>query len=145
MMDAITIRKAVQSDDADIAELMDQLGYPSQSSAVGHRLTRLLTVSSEQVLAAEHKGHVIGVVSCHLTPLLHEDGLAGRITSLVVSERHRGHGIGARLVAEAEAWLWSQGCGRIEITSGAHRVGAHGFYDSLGYTCNGKRFMKRRQ
>lgn len=142
MKDEMTIRLAEQSDEASIAKLLGRLGYPSELQEVRARITRLSALSSERVLVAEHEGDVVGVVSIHLAPMLHASGSVGWITALVVSEDHRGLGIGTRLMQEAEAWAWSQDCVKTEVTSGDHRADAHRFYESQGYHCDTRRFLK---
>ena len=141
-MKDVTIRLAEQSDVAGLAELMGQLGYPSAPEEVGDRIARLSASPSDRVLVAEHEGNVVGVVSIHVIPMLHAAGNAGKVTVFVVSENHRGQGIGTRLMQEAEAWAWSQGCVKAEIVSADQRSDAHRFYKSLGYRCDERRFLK---
>jgi GNAT superfamily N-acetyltransferase len=77
-------------------------------------------------------------------PLLRVEGALGRITALVVSSRFKRHGIGRRLLAEAEGFAWSCGCTRIEITNGEHRTDAHAFYEAIGYKQDSRRFVKNK-
>lgn len=140
----ITVRVAQPADSGGIAELMGQLGYPATLSEVEDRLTRLSSLDSERVIVAEQDGRIVGIVGVHLTPLLHESGNLGRIIALVVEAGHRGHGIGRRLVSEAESWAWNHSCSRMEVTSGDHRSDAHRFYEACGYRCDERRFLKRR-
>jgi GNAT superfamily N-acetyltransferase len=72
------------------------------------------------------------------------DGFLGRVTSLVVTERERGRGIGRRLLAAVEEYAWSNGCLRIEITSGDHRPETHRFYERVGYQLDCRRFIRFR-
>ena len=65
--------------------------------------------------------------------VLHRPRSVGRITSLVVDTSQRGTGIGRALVAAAEETLASTGCGLQKITSNMRLVGAHEFYEYLGY------------
>jgi len=144
MTNDVIVRLAGQSDDADIADLMGQLGYPSEPEDVRERLARLSALPSERVLVAEIASSVVGVVSIHLIPMLHAPGNAGRITALVVSEKHRGQGVGTRLMYEAEAWAWARGCVKTEVVSADHRADSHRFYESLAYQCDERRFLKQR-
>ena len=145
MDENIIVRVASVRDSPGIAELMAQLGYPACASDVKDRVTRLSALDSERVIVAERNGWVVGVVGVHLTPLLHSSGNLGRITALVVASECRGHGIGRRLVLEAESWAWSHDCSRMEVTSGDHRVDAHRFYKSCGYRCDERRFLKKKE
>jgi GNAT superfamily N-acetyltransferase len=62
----------------------------------------------------------------------------------VVDSQFKGRGIRKRLVAEAEEFAWENGCARIEIASGEHRVDAHAFYEAVGYKPDSRRFIKHR-
>ena len=64
---------------------------------------------------------------------------------MVVAEAARSGGVGAALVAEAEARLKADGCGLIEITSNAKRLRAHAFYERLGYERTSIRLAKQVQ
>lgn len=146
MIEKITIRKAIQSDSADIAKLMDNLGShipPSRSvTFVQDRLSQFSTGNSDCIFVAECEGQVIGLLGFHITPLLHMDGYSGRITALIIDEKYRGQGIGTRLIRRAEHWAWSHNCVQIEVTSGDHHAPAHDFYKSQGYRSDDRRFVK---
>ena len=117
-------------------------GYPAAAADVRRRVARLSALDSERVIVAERSGRVVGVAAVHLAPLLHTSGDLGRITALVVAQELRGQGIGRRLVLEAESWVRSRGCSRMEVTSGDHRPDAHRFYEACGYRCDERRFLK---
>lgn len=138
----VTVRVAESKDSARVAELMEQLGYPVQPEIIQARLSSSAGQPGDRVFVAEDHGKVVGVLSFHITPLLHEVNNAGRITALVVDREYRGRGIGTLLVREAEAWAWSQGCSKIEVPSGDRRPPAHRFYESRGYRCDERRFLK---
>jgi GNAT superfamily N-acetyltransferase len=110
--------------------------------AVRDKVTRLANQPADRIYVAEIEGDVVGVLSFHITPLLHAEGNSGRITAMVVASEYRHQGIGTLLVQEAEAWAWSQGCSMIEVTSGDQRPRAHRFYESRGYKCDERRFLK---
>ena len=65
------------------------------------------------------------------------------LSVLVVSAQARRRGIGRSLVNEAEQWARASGAGRVVIASGLARADAHGFYESLGYQHNARRYSKR--
>jgi GNAT superfamily N-acetyltransferase len=79
-----------------------------------------------------------------LIPLMHADGYLGRVTSLVVAESNRRQGLGRLLLSTAEEYAWSNGCSRMEITSGDHRPDTHAFYEHLGYQVDCRRFIRNR-
>lgn len=60
------------------------------------------------------------------------------VFALFVHPQFEGHGIGARLLAEAEAWLFGQGCDEIWLDTGATpEIRAHGFYLRQGWRVKG--------
>jgi aminoglycoside 3-N-acetyltransferase len=59
-------------------------------------------------------------------------GISGEIVSLVVSEQHRGSGIGRGLVEFAESWL-TQRVVKIRVRANSLRSEAHEFYIRRGY------------
>lgn len=136
------IRKIRHSDFKAIAELLDQLGYPATLVAF-HRRLKNLDSRHDLILVAVENRRVVGFVSLHLIPMLHEDGLLVRVTALVVDELFRDKGIGGKLVRAAEACARKKGAVKSEITSREGRQGAHRFYKRLGYQEYRKRFLKR--
>ncbi|WBO24208.1 GNAT family acetyltransferase [Sphingomonas abietis] len=61
------------------------------------------------------------------------DGHRGWLYSLAVAESARGEGIGAALVAAAEAYLRAQGAPAIRLMVRADNASVAGFYESVGY------------
>jgi GNAT superfamily N-acetyltransferase len=143
-MEAAAIRSAKVEDSPQIAALLGQLGYPSESEIVGKKISLLSSGGADRIWVAEFKGKVVGLLGFHLTPLLHVSGSLGRITALVVDEKFRGKAIGRQLVEAAERWAWERDCTRIEVTSADQRARAHQFYQELGYALEAKRFTKRK-
>jgi len=123
-----------------VALLLAELGYPTKNTEVIERLKEI-AANGDRLLEAVDNSNVVGIVLLHCTPFLHRRP-DGRISTLVVFESDRGRGIGALLVAAAENVFRQWGCGRIEVTSGAHRTAAHRFYERAGYVEKPKRFIK---
>ena len=138
----VFIREANETDSAVLAMLIAERGfdYPTEISFVRERLAELLR-AGDCILVAIHGTQVIGMALLHRTYFLHRHP-DGRISSLVVSESFRGNGIGKLLLTEAEQVFRKWGCGRIEVTSGEKRQGAHKFYLREGFTEQPKRFVK---
>jgi predicted N-acetyltransferase YhbS len=135
------IRPATPDDAEAITSLLVELGYPSSTADVDARLRSMLA-ASETVLVAARNGAPVGVITIHVTPVLHRPTPVGRITALVVTERARGQGVGQALVAAAESMVVGRGCGLIEVTSNQQRIEAHAFYERLGYERTSHRFKK---
>lgn len=134
------VRDARPADAGAIAALIVALGYDVNETDVRKRLAALKR-GGEPVLVAVRE-RLVGVLSWHVTPVLHRPRPVGRITMLVVDEKARGGGIGALLVAAAEARLEARGCGLVEVTSNRKRQRAHAFYERLGYERTSYRFGK---
>lgn len=138
----LSIRRAEEKDSSRISELLKELGYPIDNESIREKIITFSKKETEFILVAERENNVEGVLSFHMIPMFHALGNAGRITSLVVTEKFRGMGIGRRLIEHAEAWAWEKDCKKIEITSGDHRINAHGFYEKNGYKLEDRRFLK---
>lgn len=135
------IREAGPKDSAALAGLIAELGYEVTQADVRRRLARLRT-AGRPALVATLGGAVVGCLTLSIMEVLHRPRPVGRISMMVVSEKQRGGGIGAELVAAAEAWLARQGCGLVEVTSNVKRGRAHAFYERLGYERTSYRFAK---
>lgn len=137
-----TIREATDQDAEQIAGLLQALGYPNTLAFARQKIAALSQHAGDVVLVAEASGRVIGVAHLHVAELFHEAGMIGRIMALVVTDRARRSGVGRRLMRSLEKLARNAGCVKMEVTSGAHREGAHSFYESLGYFEEPKRFVK---
>jgi GNAT superfamily N-acetyltransferase len=139
----LAIRAPQPADCTPIVLLMRQLGYEVTAGMIDEKLRPLASSPADRLLVATLHGEVVGSISLHAIPLFHMAGCLGRITSLVVDERHRGAGIGSALLAAAECWFSTRGCVKVEVTSSDHRAGAHRFYQRHGYVRDGQRFAKQ--
>jgi ribosomal protein S18 acetylase RimI-like enzyme len=137
----VEIRDAGPDDAAELAELLGQLGYPTEAGAVGRRLERLAASGVDRVFVAVDGG-VVGVVSVHVSRSLEYDGDAAKISAVVVDERRRGTGVGRALIDTAEAEARARGCEVLWLTTAEHRAGAHAFYRALGFEETGRRFAR---
>jgi GNAT superfamily N-acetyltransferase len=135
------IRDAAADDAEALAALIVALGYEVTQAEVEERLA-VLKKAGHHVLVAD-RGGVIGVLTTSVMRVLHRPRPVGRISMMVVAEQERGHGVGAALLAEAEARLKAAGCGLVEVTSNAKRLRAHAFYGRLGYERTSYRFAKQ--
>lgn len=136
----LVIRDARPRDAEPAAALIRALGYEVSATEVRKRLAALRKAGDGALAAV--RGELAGLITLHVTPVLHRPRPVGRITLLVVAEDHRGRGIGAALVAAAERRLAAKGCGLVEVTSNRKRLRAHAFYERLGYERTSHRFAK---
>ncbi len=139
----MSVRRARAGDAAGIAGVLAQLGYVLAAELVAARLADIDADARSAALVAEHDGRVVGLLTLHVVPVLHEPGGWCRITALVVDEAARRAGAGRALVSAAEAFARDASCARIEVTSALHRAGAHEFYRGMGFEQVSEHFLKR--
>jgi GNAT superfamily N-acetyltransferase len=129
----ISVREARLSDADELADLTIQLGYAVDVPAVQRRLTGLLQRTDQRFIVADVEGHVAGWLHAAISESVEADPYVA-IVGLVVDRGHRRHGIGRRLLAEAEKWAREQRCTVVRLRSSAARTAAHRFYEHVGYT-----------
>ncbi|MCZ8373759.1 MAG: GNAT family N-acetyltransferase [Beijerinckiaceae bacterium] len=94
----------------------------------------ILANPDHRVIVARHEGRVLGFVHLYFLHGLPAHGrLKVVLNSVFVAAAARGMGVGARLVAAAEAIARQGGATEVTLTSSKKRVDAHRFYRNLGY------------
>jgi GNAT superfamily N-acetyltransferase len=139
---AMAIRSATLADAQAVARLMTELGYPTSSHQMERRLTSILGDTAYRTFIAGDGDAVVGVVGTRIGPMYEIDGPSGQIMALVVAATHRRLGVGARLVEAAEAHFVARGAAVSIVTSAHRRADAHAFYETHGYTFDGRRYKK---
>jgi predicted N-acetyltransferase YhbS len=137
----LSIRAACRRDVPALAGLLAELGFPAPVTTIMDRLDTMLA-TNEVVLVATRGAEPLGLVTVHVTPVLHRPTPVGRLTALIVTEKERGQGIGRALVTAAEEALAAKDCALVEVTSNSKLTDAHGFYKRLGYEVTSLRFKK---
>ena len=82
---------------------------------------------------AESDGSLVGYLIVVLVMSVEHQGLTGEIDEFYVLPEARSHGVGARLLAAAEAALAERGCTRLQLQLGVRNTGARAFYQRRGY------------
>ncbi|MFG6178186.1 GNAT family N-acetyltransferase [Halomonas sp. THAF12] len=123
-------RQATAIDAEALAGLMGQLGYEHGPDGVRDNLAAMVERGDAVIVAEDERG-IVGCVSAILDVRLAE-GRCGEVVSLVVAESSRGQGLGAQLVAAAEAWLRPR-TDRVRVRANVTREAAHAFYGRQGY------------
>ena len=127
------IRPMTAADAPLVADLTTQLGYATGAEETAQRLATLSERPEEHAaLVADEDGRAVGWVHVTIYTSL-ESGRVATLGGLVVDEAHRSGGIGAELLAAAEAWARDHGVGRMVVRSRIAREGAHRFYVREGY------------
>jgi GNAT superfamily N-acetyltransferase len=139
----VTIRLATPDDSAIIAVLLDQLGYPASAEDIPQRLDAINGLPSVIAMVAEDPERgVVGLVTSHVFPSIHDNEQVAWLTTLVVLDEVRGEGVGSELVLFVEEWAAKRGAPRISVTSHRRRERTHQFYQQRGYEWTGLRFTK---
>jgi GNAT superfamily N-acetyltransferase len=136
------LREAQPEDAHAVAALLGELGYPSTSEQAASRITRIDADPSTLLLVAELDGELAGFAALHVQNLIERDALGCSVAALVVAERYRRRGLGARLSEAIEAEARARGCQSLVLHTAHRRADAHAFYESLGYEHTGRRYAK---
>ncbi len=129
----IRIRPMRPSDAPHVADLATQLGYPSTTEDIVHRLADLDGHPRAAALVAVNDAdEPIGWIQVERTPSL-AVGDTALIGGLVVGEAHRSGRIGQALLSAGEAWARQQGARTMTVSSRIARERAHRFYEREGY------------
>jgi predicted N-acetyltransferase YhbS len=129
----ICLRKPDTGDEKPLADLCGELGYPSSAREIVERLSRFLDRQDHFVLVATDDSDTpVGWIHAFIVHRLETETVV-EIGGIVVSEKHRGTGIGIELVRKAEEWAVAQKVRAIRVRSNIVRARAHGFYKRAGY------------
>ena len=130
---SLKIRRARSGDTARLAELAGELGYPATAREMKARLTQLTPAADHAVFVAEADGgEAVGWLHVSVSCLL-EVPRRAEVNGLIVSDRQRSRGAGARLLDAAEAWSRKKKCVSMSVRSNVIRERAHRFYERQGY------------
>src|SRR5882724_2249375 len=132
MSATLRIRRMAETDAEVVAALAAELGYPSETEAIGVRI-RAIGESDLLLVAVDAGDKAIGFIQAHRVCII-EVGFRVEILGLVVSSSARRSGIGRRLIDEAERWAKHIGAEAVSVRSNTKRTEAHVFYPALGYT-----------
>jgi ribosomal protein S18 acetylase RimI-like enzyme len=122
------IRPFRSGDTKAVVALWHQAGLVVPWNDPYRDIERKLTVQPELFLVVEgDAGAVIG------TAMAGYDGHRGWVNYLAVDEAHRGSGLGADLMAEAERLLAERGCPKLNLQVRSSNAGVIEWYRTLGY------------
>lgn len=140
------LRALKATDVASIYEInKDALGYDFSPEETASQLAKLSQDSHHFLLGYEDEvSHVLlGYVHAEVYESLYSK--AGfNILGLAVSPQAQGRGIGKSLLQGLDQEAKRRGYEFIRLNSADHRLGAHAFYEKVGYTCDKvqKRFIR---
>jgi GNAT superfamily N-acetyltransferase len=136
------IRPATRADAEAVATLLEQLGYPATAGEAAARIERLGSSDADHLVVCELDGEVVGLAVLHVSAAIEHERPAGKLSAIVVDERHRRRGIGEALMAAIEDEARRRDCFVVFLTTAERRHDAHAFYRRLGFEETGRRFAK---
>ena len=140
------LRDLKTTDVAAICEInKEALGYAFSSEETASQLAKLSQDSHHYLLGFEEptSHDLLGYVHAEVYESLYSH--AGfNILALAVLPQMQGKGIGKSLLEGLEQEAQKRDYKFIRLNSADHRIGAHTFYEKVGYTCDKiqKRFIK---
>jgi len=123
----VTVRSCSAEDRDAVVALWTACGLvvPWNDPAADFALA--LSKSSSTVLAAVEGGRIVA------TAMVGQDGHRGWIYYVAVDPDRQGHGLGRRMVAEAEGWLVAAGMPKAQLLVRETNQRVLAFYERLGY------------
>jgi GNAT superfamily N-acetyltransferase len=144
------VRRALVDDVAAIVALIadDQIGQDRDGGDLAPYLEAFAAIDADPaqllVVVTDATGAVVGTLQLTFIPGLARRGaLRAQIEAVRVSQRLRGQGIGAELLAWATQEAQRRGCALVQLTSDKRRHEAHRFYGRLGFSASHDGFKLR--
>ena len=140
------LRDLIASDVEAICEInKEALGYDFSPEETASQLAKLSQDSHHYLLGFEDStSHdLLGYVHAEVYESLYSKP-GFNILALAVLPQTQGQGIGKTLLQGLEQEAKKRGYNFIRLNSADHRLGAHAFYEKVGYTCDKvqKRFIR---
>ena len=140
------LRALKATDVASIHEInKEALGYDFSPEETASQLTKLSQDSHHFLLGYEEPSShdLLGYVHAEVYESLYSKP-GFNILALAVLPQTQGQGIGKTLLQGLEHEAKKRGYNFIRLNSADHRLGAHAFYEKVGYTCDKvqKRFIR---
>jgi N-acetylglutamate synthase-like GNAT family acetyltransferase len=140
----ISVRQAEAKDAFKIQELLYYLTNNSDVCVLPERLDEVASCDYSFVFVAEYLGVVVGTLQLTMCPdVMFRSQPYAVIENIVVNEEHQKLGIGSSLMNSAFDLCVRRSCSKIMISSSVNRLGAHKFFENLGFSSTGKKsFIK---
>lgn len=146
----VTIRPAAC---ADIPQLLSLVRRYWEFEEIAGFTALRVELTLQQLLAeprlgsawvAEDQGQLIGYLIAVRVLSVEHQGIMAEIDEFFVLPQARSRGVGARLLAAAEAALARGGCVRLQLQLGVANEAARAFYERRGYAArDGYRFLDK--
>ena len=136
---AVTFRLARRGDVPALVAMLadDPLGAARETADMAPYLAAFDAIAAspaQHLIVGEQAGRIVATCQLTLLPGLSRQGATRALVEAVrVAADLRSSGVGALLMAEAEARARADGAVLIQLTTDKSRHRAHAFYDRLGY------------
>jgi ribosomal protein S18 acetylase RimI-like enzyme len=142
---SVVLRDIREDDFVAASRLVAEMGahrspLPDRMDAVERAYREIVRRPADASLIAESDGTAIGICTLEIRTTLRREAPEAWIPELVVSEPHRGKGIGRALLERALETAGMRGADRAVLESGPHRETAQALYRSTGFEAAGSVF-----
>jgi GNAT superfamily N-acetyltransferase len=139
-----TIHRLEERDFEPVRKLLGFFGVGGPTTDEMDNRLRFISAHPDQSLWVARAGEeTIGFLGFRIRHNVEAPSQYGEVSTIVVEERWRKKGVGQLLLKHAEALARSQGCAGLWLVSGFGREAeAHRFYENMGFTTTGFRFVK---
>jgi|SRR5882724_4665401 len=128
----VETRQAKSEDAPFIALLSSDLGYEISVDKTRELINEIARKDQYIIYVATLENEIIGWIQAFITARL-ESGVFCEIGGMVVSEKHRGMGIGRLLVQEIKNWTSAKMVTVLKVRCNEKRMTTHQFYLSTGF------------
>ncbi len=145
-MPHVTIRRAHRDDAESIHTLYRELVNNASVSVSSEHLADVARDERTALFVAEAGRNVVGTVLISLClDVMFESQPFAIVENIIVASSHRQLGIGVLLMKAVESYCQKAHCSKIMLLSSTERLGAHRFFENLGYAGSKKKgFVKYR-
>ena len=145
-MSGIVIREATEQDIPAILHIYSAAGLDGGQSftleEARQHFTRFRDYPNYRLFVADQDGTIAGTYALLILDKLAKRGApTGIVEDVAVLPERQGRGLGRALMEHARAECRAAGCYKLALSSNLERVGAHGFYDALGFERHGYSFV----
>lgn len=135
------IRVVEQADVKAVNELLNQLGY-AQSVKVTKDTIANLDKRNDEIFVYQFEDDVVALMSLIYFDYFPSSERICRITSIVVSDKVRGKGVGTALIDFAKEVADKKGCTQLKVTTSLKREKAQKYYASIGFDKSSYRYIQ---
>ena len=141
----LMVRDASIQDLPALADLMNQLGYPTSLAEMGQRFNAIDNHADYKSFVVAAANEVIAMAGTVTNYFYEQNGCYVRIVAFVVNAAYRNKGAGTALLQHIESGAKEAGASAVVLNCGnrAERQQAHKFYQNNGYQIKSSEYFKK--